>query len=174
MEYSVSRSAEQIIEAVGGLDKARKAIHSNAKDDVFDLSTQCWYTSKYWHEKLKRQLDNQSILLDQVIGAMICVDTILHIGGSWHNKLVYFSDNGQREFQRLHEIPMPSVKNHDQYSQYASVNAVQDKVGFDTYRAEVFTFDKQRRLFLIFVDLFNDQDSLKKLVKEHWNYGFRI
>lgn len=174
MGYSVSKNAEQIIEAVGGLDKARKAIHSHAKDDVFDLSTQRWYASKYWHEKLKRQLDNESIVLDQVIGAMFCIDSIVHLGGSWHNKLVYFNDNGQREFYRLHEIPMPSVKNYDQYSQYASVNAVQDKVGFDTYRAEVFTVDKQRRLFLIFTDLFNDQDRLLKLVKEHWNYGFRI
>ena len=173
MEYSVSRSAEQIIEAVGGLDKARKAIQSHAKDDVFDLSTQRWYTSKYWHEKLKRQLDNESIVLDQVIGAMICIDSIVHLGGSWHNKLVYFNDNGQREFKRLHEIPMIGYKNYDQYSQYASINAVQDEFSFDTYRAEVFTFDKQRRLFLIFVDLFNDQDSLKKLVKEHWNYGLR-
>jgi hypothetical protein len=130
-----------------------------------------WYTADYWRNKMQGQ---HGIPMELLLSALLVSDFIIHLGGVCHNQLVYFKDDGQRQFHRLHEIPMITYKNYDQYSEYATVNTINKTVAFDTYCVESFAIQGHRKLFLVFTELFNDKDKLLKLVKENWNYGFRI
>ncbi|MEQ1073042.1 MULTISPECIES: hypothetical protein [Acinetobacter] len=159
----------EIIKKVGGLNKVKDLFQKLALDDVYCEETGQWYSGRYWQENMKGKT---GILFDQVVSAFMLSDIVIHIGGTFSGELTYF--NYEREIRRLLPLESAKVANYDQYREYATLEATQVKLEYETYLVEPFVRHNIRKLFLVSTDLFKDKDKLFRLVEENWKFGYKV
>lgn len=162
---------ESLIEHFGGLNKVKDLIHSHAFDDVYCPGNRKWFTGAYWNLHMK---GHSGIEMGQLANAFYVFPKIIFLGGVCNGKLSPFEYMGQREVKVEHRLPIPPIHDYSAFEEYASEIAVPIEIKFDIYHVKDFILNRQRRLFLVFPELLNDQEQLLKLVTKHWQCGYRV